>query len=145
MVNTVWHKTCSGTAWWRSAITLGVVTLLVVASAELFGPTTIGGADRHAAHHMLAAASAGSAAVVDLDHPHVQRSESVAPPDVVAAAVLPRAATILMAFAAAVAVVAVWLSAARAAVVTLRGPPPPTPANHLSGWQLLIRFCIDRR
>lgn len=143
MVNTVRHKTVTGRAWLRSATAFGVAALLLVISAELTGAAFSGGADRHAPH--VLAAATGAAVSVGLDHPHVQREESAAAPDTFAAAVLPRVATILAIFAVAVAADAFWLGAIHAVGATQRGPPVHAGSNRLSGWQLLVRFGIDRR
>lgn len=143
MVTIVWHTTVTTTAWLRSATTLAVVALLVVIGAELSGPASRSGPDSHGAH--VLAAAPGVAAVVSLDHPHAQRTASVAAPEAFAAAVVPRPTTILAVFAVAIAVIAAWLSATSTAAATQRGPPQPVGANLLSGWRLLVRFCIDRR
>ncbi|MDG5781545.1 hypothetical protein [Mycolicibacterium fortuitum] len=143
MVNTVWHKTVTGKTWLRSATALSFVALLVVISAELTGATFSGGAERHAPHVLSAAT--GSVVSVGLDHPHAQREESAAAPDTFAAAVLPRAVTILAIFAVVVAADVFWSGAMRAVGATQRGPPLHWGSSRLSGWQLLVRFCIDRR
>ncbi|MBP2452352.1 putative copper homeostasis (lipo)protein LpqS [Mycolicibacterium lutetiense] len=137
------HKTVSGTAWLRSATTLGVVALLMIVSAGLTGAVSSGGTQRHAPH--VLAAATGAAAVVSLDHPHVQRDDAVAAPDTSAAAVLPRAATVLALLAVAAGLAALWLCEMCAAAATQRGPPLHAGANRPSGWQMLVRFCIDRR
>jgi H+/Cl- antiporter ClcA len=143
VVNTVWHKTVPGTAWLRSATTLGVVALLMIVSAGLTGAVSSGATERHAPH--VLAAATGAAAVVSLDHPHIQRYDSVAAPDTFAAAVLPRAATVLALVAVAAGLAALWLCETHAPAATQRGPPLHIEANRLSGRRMLVRFCIDRR
>ncbi|MBU8838855.1 hypothetical protein [Mycolicibacterium goodii] len=92
---------------------------------------------------MLASTAQHAVASAGLDHPHIQRDNSVAAPDVFATAVLPRAATMLVVLAIVVAVAAVWLWQIRAAAATQRAPPP-LGVCPISGRALLVRFCIDR-
>ncbi|WP_131830853.1 putative copper homeostasis (lipo)protein LpqS [Mycobacteroides abscessus] len=127
----------------RSATALSVVALLMIVSAGLTGAASSGGTQRHAPH--VLAAATGTAAVVGLDHPHIERDDSVAAPDAFAAAVLPRATTILAFLAVVAGLAALWLCEMCAAAATQRGPPLHAEANRPSGWQMLVRFCIDRR
>ena len=142
MVNIVRHRTVPQAAWSRSAITFSVVALIVAISAVLAGPVPGDAPDRHEPH-VLASTAQHAVASAGLDHPHIQRDNSVAAPDVFATAVLPRAATMLVVLAIVVAVAAVWLWQIRAAAATQRAPPP-LGVCPISGRALLVRFCIDR-
>ena len=124
----------------RAVVALALAIWIVVSGAEWAA------SDAHGVSHgphALDASPYGGVAVVS-DHPHVGHESTLAEPDAIAEAVLPRATVALVALGLVATVAASALFWRQASPSGIRGPPRRLCASE-SGRVLLTRLCVARR